>query len=109
MCSQNKLSFSHSWIPVLGGRCECGVLFFFFNSCFWVRFTCKLFSHRRKSDPHRGRFLLPFRWYVLSCLVISDSLRHPRTVACHALSVEFSRQEYWIGLLIPTPGDDSGV
>ena len=28
------------------------------------------------------------------------------TVACHApLSMGFSRQEYWSGLLFPTPGD----
>ena len=30
----------------------------------------------------------------------------PWTVACQAsLSMEFSRQEYWSGLLLPTPGD----
>ena len=30
----------------------------------------------------------------------------PRTVACQALlSVGFSRQEYWSGLLFPSPGD----
>ena len=34
------------------------------------------------------------------------------TVACQtALSMGFSRQEYWIGLLFPSPGDlpDSGI
>ena len=34
------------------------------------------------------------------------------TVACQAaLSMEFSRQEYWSGLSFPTPGDfpDSGI
>ena len=31
---------------------------------------------------------------------------NPRTVACQALlSMEFSRQEYWSGLLFPSPGD----
>ena len=34
------------------------------------------------------------------------------TVACQPpLSMEFSRQEYWTGLLLPTPGDlpDPGI
>ena len=35
-----------------------------------------------------------------------DSLMTPWTVACQALlSMEFSRQEYWSGLLFPSPGD----
>ena len=34
----------------------------------------------------------------------------PRTVACQAaLFMEFSRQEYWKGLLFPTPGDFSNA
>ena len=34
------------------------------------------------------------------------SLCEPWTVACQApLSMRFSRQEYWSGLLFPTPGD----
>ena len=36
----------------------------------------------------------------------------PWTVACQApLSMEFSRQEYWSGLLFPSPGDlpDPGI
>ena len=42
-------------------------------------------------------------WYV--CLVTSNSVT-PWTVACQApLSMEFSRQEYWIGLPFPTRGD----
>ena len=37
--------------------------------------------------------------------VMSDSVT-PWTVACQApLPMEFSRQEYWSGLLFPTPGD----
>ena len=37
--------------------------------------------------------------------VVSDSVI-PWTVACQAhLSMEFSRQEYWNGLLFPSPGD----
>ena len=37
-----------------------------------------------------------------SCL----TLVIPRTVACRApLSMGFSRQEYWSGLLFPSPGD----
>ena len=39
------------------------------------------------------------------CSVVSDSLRP------HVLSMEFSRQEYWSGLLFPPPGDlpDPGI
>ena len=47
----------------------------------------------------------------VSFLVVSDSLT-PRTVALQApLSMEFSRQEYWSGLLFPSPGDlpDPGI
>ena len=41
------------------------------------------------------------------CSVASDSLQHPGVyVARQApLSMEFSRQEYWSGLLFPPPGD----
>jgi len=36
--------------------------------------------------------------------VVSDSLRLPWTVVCQApLSMGFSRQEYWSGLLVPSP------
>ena len=49
--------------------------------------------------------------FVLSCSVMSDLLR-PYVVAHQVpLSMEFSRQEYWRGLLFPTPGDlpDPGI
>ena len=42
------------------------------------------------------------------CELLSHVWLHatPWTVACQApLSMEFSRQEYWSGLQIPTPGD----
>ena len=39
------------------------------------------------------------------CSVVSDSAT-PLTVACQTpLFMEFSRQEYWNGLPLPTPGD----
>ena len=42
----------------------------------------------------------------ISCSVVSDSFVTPWTVARQApLSMEFSRQEYWIGLPFPSPGD----
>ena len=42
----------------------------------------------------------------VKCLVMSDSLWHPWTVACQVpLSIEFSNQEYWSGLPFPSPGD----
>ena len=49
---------------------------------------------------------------VLSHSVVSDSLQPLWTVAHQApMSVEFFRQEYWSGLLFPTPGDllDPGI
>ena len=40
---------------------------------------------------------------LFSCI---DTFSNPRTVVCQApLSMGFSRQEYWSGLLFPTPGD----
>ena len=47
-----------------------------------------------------------------SCLVLSDSIATPWTVAYHApLFMGFPRQEYWSGLPFPTPGDlpDPGI
>ena len=39
------------------------------------------------------------------CSVVPDSLRAPWTkVRQNPLPMEFSRQEYWIALLFPTPG-----
>ena len=44
---------------------------------------------------------------VLTCAIMeTPTLCDPVTVACQSpLSMEFSRQEYWSGLLFPTPGD----
>ena len=43
--------------------------------------------------------------HVLSCI----QLCHTMDCSCQApLSVGFSRQEYWSGLLCPTPGDPPG-
>ena len=53
---------------------------------------------------------------VLCCCVQSLSCIQffvaPWTVACQApLSMDFSRQEYWSGLAVPSPGDlpDPGI
>ena len=41
----------------------------------------------------------------ISCSVMSNHFATPQTVAHQApLSMEFSRQEYWSGLLFPSPG-----
>ena len=53
------------------------------------------------------------QWAISKGAVLCDQLLShvrffaaPRTVASQApLSVDYSRQEYWIGLLIPTPGN----
>ena len=51
----------------------------------------------------KGRGLLLF-----SCSVTSSAFATPWTVARQApLSMGFSRQEYWSGLLFPSPGDHS--
>ena len=50
--------------------------------------------------------------YSVHHSVVSDSLRSLWTVAHHAsLSMEFSRQEYWSGSPLPSPGDllDPGI
>ena len=50
------------------------------------------------------------RWTIsegISCSVMSKQLHADSMdcIACHApLSMEFSRQEYWIGLPFPSPG-----
>ena len=46
-------------------------------------------------------------WCVCVCLLNHvQPFATPRTVACQAsLSMEFSRQEDWRGLLFPIPGD----
>ena len=48
--------------------------------------------------------LLSLYQFVLSHSVMSDSVT-PRTIAHQVpLSMDFSRQEYWSGLLFPSPG-----
>ena len=53
--------------------------------------------------------------WTISCGLVSKSfptLATPWTVACQApLSMEFPMQEYWRGLLFPSPGDfpDPGI
>ena len=43
---------------------------------------------------------------TVSCSVMSHSLQPHGTVPCQApLSMGFPRQEYWSGLLFPSPGD----
>ena len=49
---------------------------------------------------------------VLSHSIVPDSFVTPWIIACQAPpSMEFSRQEYWGGLLFPTPGHlpDPGI
>ena len=50
--------------------------------------------------------LAPWRWSEVKSLSIVWLFATPWTVACQAsLSTGFSRQEYWSGLLFPSPGD----
>ena len=57
-------------------------------------------------------FSMTFQSESVSHLVVSNSLRPPRTVTHQApLSMGFSRQEYWSWLPFPSPGDlpDPGI
>ena len=48
--------------------------------------------------------LYPIHSCVLSCSVVSNSLRRPQTVAYQApLSVGFSRQEHWVAIPFSIP------
>ena len=56
--------------------------------------------------PVRVRVTFIKLWYVCVSLSVVSNTVTPWTVACQApLSVEFSRQGCWIGLLFPSPGD----
>ena len=59
---------------------------------------------RKEMERAKWRFTIIYHCCV-SCSVMSDSLRP------HGLSIEFSRQEYWSGLLFPSPGSlpDPGI
>ena len=63
------------------------------------------------SDSFSEMSLSHLRAFVLSCSVMSDSVI-PWTVACQAaLSMEFSKQEYWSGFTFPPSGGlpDPGI
>ena len=59
-------------------------------------------SYQGSPEPTKGNCV-----YVFSHSVISDSLwSYGQTASCQApLSMGFSRQEYWSGVLPPSPGD----
>ena len=52
------------------------------------------------------RLFVSFLLLLFSHYVVSNSFGTPWTVACQVpLSMGFPRQEYWSGLLFPSPGD----
>ena len=52
------------------------------------------------------RFTLWATRLLFSCYIVSDSSATPWTGACRPpLSMGFSRQEYWSGLPLPSPGN----
>ena len=75
----------------------------------------KILLHSVKSDNDSKRLSVPsiwiFTYYLVVCLlfsfyVMSDFFVTPCNVAHKApLSLGFARQEYWSGLLFPSPGD----
>ena len=89
----------------------------FFTGSFLFFFVC--YNSGTESLFYLSRYAFSFytgsvHVCVLSCSAESDSSLTPWTVACQApVSMEFSKQDYWSGLLfpIPTPGDlpDPGI
>ena len=70
--------------------------------------SCHIYSlQRRKMPPNQRHVQKPVWLFVCgSRSVMSDSFATPWTAALQApLSMEFSRQECWSGLLFPSPGD----
>ena len=70
------------------------------------------------TDDSSSSFFYFLRKYLYICVCVLSCFSHIRlfatlrTGACQApLSMGFSRQEYWIGLSCPTPGDlpDPGI
>ena len=79
--------------------CPCDLLFLH---------VCALFSSSKGTDSVMSVSFTASHFYYLknvSCSVVSDSLL-PRGLQTQSpLSVEFSRQEFWSVLPLPTPGD----
>ena len=105
------------------------ILFHSFTFCITLSlekvnsFAYSKFSRRKFTTREEGVWFPPMKWlpnqwctiwlcvcvcvcvYVCACSVMSNFLWPPWTVAHQApLSMEFPRQEYWIGLPFPTPG-----
>ena len=82
-------------------------------SLYWIyklliKYSCYLSAREQLQAASFTRPLL----LLFSRYVVSDPLATPWTVACQAaLSVGFSRQEYWSGLPFPPTGDlpDPGI
>ena len=83
---------SHKWLAVSPPSPNKVFCFLSFHQ---EAVSLPLFNREPYSSPH-----------VCVCSVVSDSLWPPWTVAHQAaLSMEFSRQEYWCGMPFPSPGD----
>ena len=100
-------SFSHHVLRVNGPRWKDKVLQVLWS--FKARRSlgvCSLWNLRR---CHESKILeFGFRYLlvrVLSCSVMSDSLRPPWTPHQAPLSVKLFRQEYWTRLPFPSPGN----
>ena len=80
------------------------------TSCSQTQSNSALFAGRFKTtEQSSSQIRLCHCFQSGSCIGLSAT---PRTVARQApLSVEFPRQEYWIGLSFPSPGSllDSGI
>ena len=68
--------------------------------------TCLLLFFLHTPSPRTPICSLPVQPWQGLCVCVLRRFVTPWTVACQAsLSVGLSRQEYWSGLLFPSPGD----
>ena len=104
---------SHQFPSPTHGCC----VFLFYSLSLWkliVTFNAllrrRILSSAVKEKWHTNIFMfLSCVWKSLSCVQLFAT---PWTAACQTpLSMKFSRQEYWSGLLCPLPGDlpNSGI
>ena len=72
----------------------------------WLQWDQSFRSSKFKSSVSQSLFKCKkWKWELLSCVRLFAT---PWIVAHQApLSMEFSRQEYWSGLLFPSPGESS--
>ena len=119
---KNSMKMTTSQHPIFPYLIPKYILFIFFSYTDIVN----LFYSCPNTDKKQYMWFYHYVWFFsqktnrkvnwlsssVSCLVVSDPLRPPWTVAHQApLSMGFSRQEYWSGVPFPSPEDlpDPGI